>query len=250
MSDEYNPADPLQGASQCPHGNHFAAVRSDDELRSVCKVCGAPRIQLEPPDGTELSLSGKERAPLVRAQTARAKRFGWRSATAFGAAGGAIGLGVTALATAIFGFGMWVTALPLALTAPLLAIAAIAFVRNGSLTKEIQASIDEAWRLAARDVVSRWGKAITAPQLAEVMGLSEQGAEKVLAELAVDDYLRSDITSDGALSFTPAMRIDTAAAGSTAIDDDLEARFEALAAQEAEEAAASPRAEATFDKKG
>ena len=100
----------------------------------------------------------------------------------------------------------------------------------------MQKNIDSAWQHAARDVIQQSEGAVTATQLAEKLGLSPEGAESLMSSLAVDSFLDSDINAAGQLTFAPAMRIDTTDSASSIADADLEARFEALAAAEAEAA--------------
>jgi hypothetical protein len=217
----------------CPHGNHVAETRPDEELRAACKVCGGPRIALAAED---VQLKGKEQAPLVRANKARAKRFFWRTATAFGAAGGGIGFAFGGVLSILFGAGLFTAALPAAFSLGMLALVGIGLFQNRSLSKQIKSQIDLAWKHAARDVIEQNEGAIGAAQLAEKLGLSAEGAEGLLSELAVDNFLDSDISGNGELTFAPAMRIDTSGSTLDAADAELEARFEALAAAEAEAA--------------
>lgn len=216
---------------RCPHGNHVAETRADEELRAACKVCGGPRIALQ---ADNIKLSGKEQAPLGRAESARTGRFLWRTTTAFAAAGGALAGLAGMILTAIWGAGLFTAGLPITFAALMFTLSTVAFMRSKSLSKIMAKEINVAWKHAARDVLQQCEGAVTGQQLVEKLGLSSTAAEGLLSELAVDSFIDSDITSEGELTFAPAMRIDTSGADlANAVDADLEARFEALAAAEA-----------------
>ncbi len=229
---DYDPVDPLKGALQCPHGNHHATMRQDDELRWVCNICGGPQVRVEK-EGAKLS--GAEKEPLREAARARGRRIAWRGTGLFSLLGSAVGLGITTLITLLAGFGMLATALPLFLTLPFILLTTLSLSKARGYTKQIQIALDRAWKSAARDIVTKWGKPITARELSGALAISEAGAENLLSQLAVDDALRSEITPDGSLSFAPRLRIEASIddADNLSADADLEARFEALAAQEA-----------------
>jgi hypothetical protein len=246
MSD-YDPNDPLKGASTCPQcGGHAKAV-PHDEYRFVCDLCGAPRIEASVPG---IELSGDERDNLAKAQKQIVARRFWRLGGLMGALAGATGLFFTLLLQLLFSPAsiLWgVMGVAMSLPFVLLALAAIG--KSKSLTGSIDREIDEAWRTAARDVVIQRGS-VTAEQLAEILPMNQADAEQVAAELSVDGMLRSRITDDGELRLSPStsVRIDAGAhptAQTIHSEDPLEQRFEALEEALAAEEAAQAEAQAT-----
>jgi ribosomal protein S27AE len=238
--DEYDPDDPLKDASKCPHCGGLGIVVPHDDLRYVCGLCGGPRIRVD----DDLELSGDEIEPLRAGEQSRKSRFLWRVAGLFGAAAGGFGVLVSVFAALLLGWGWGLGGVVMSLPFILLAIAG--FAKASSKTDEMQAHIHQAWKLAARDVVERAQGGVDAKRLAEIMHLTDAGAEQMMADLTVDNMFRSSITDDGRLRVEPmtSIRVDPAAqpAGKTlAVEDDLEARFEALEeALEDEQAAKQP----------
>jgi len=237
----YDPDDPLKDASKCPHCGGFGVVVPHDELRYVCGLCGGPRIRVD----DDLELSGDEIEPLQIAEQNRKSRFLWRVAGVFGVAAGSFGVLASLLAGLILGWGWGLAGVVMSLPFILLAIAG--FTNASAKSGKLQEQVDKAWRLAAHDVAARAKGGVDAKRLAEIMHLTEAGAEQMMADLAVDDMFRSSISDEGRLRVEPmhSIRVDPSAepAGKTlAAEDDLEARFEALEeALEAEEAAKSKR---------
>jgi len=228
----YDPSSPLKGASECPHCEAFSVVVAHTEHRFVCGVCGAPRVKLAT---SGYQLSGRERAPLERAQAARRQRFFWRVAGAFGGLVGAAGLAITSLLALIFSAG-WSTGLGVAAALPFLLLAGVAFAKSRARGGEIRAALDQAWAAAARDVVLAAPHGVTAQHIREALGLSEEVTSQVLAQLEVDNVVRSRVSEQGALVYSavggPQLRIDPGAASGapTQIADTgkLEDRFAAL----------------------
>ena len=95
--------DPLKGALLCPHGNHRATMRQDEELRWACNICGGPQVHV---DKEGVKLSGGEKEHLREASRARGRRIAWRGTGLFTLLGSAVGLGITTLITLLAGFGM------------------------------------------------------------------------------------------------------------------------------------------------
>ena len=236
--EDYNPDDPLENASKCPHCGGMGIVVPHDELRYVCGICGGPRIKVD----DELELSGDEIEPLRAAEQSRKLRFLWRVAGLFGAAVGGFGVLAAVLAGLIVSWGWGAAGVVMSLPFVLLAIAG--FAKATGKTDELQSHVHQAWKLAARDVVERAQGVVDAKRLGEIMHLSDAGAEQMMADLTVDNMFRSSISDDGRLRVEPiaSVRVDPGAnpAGKTMVaEDDLEARFEALEeAVEAEEKAA------------
>jgi ribosomal protein S27AE len=236
----YDPDDPLKGATKCPHCQGLALVTPHDELRYVCGVCGGPRVRVD----ADLELSGNEIDPLREGEQVRKSRFLWRTAGVFGTAAGGFGVLSAILAGLLLGWGWGLAGLAMSLPFILLAIAG--FATGSSKTGTLQTHVDAAWRSAAHDVAMRTPGGVTTQKLAEIMHLSEAGAEQMMADLTVDSMMRSQVTDQGRLRVEPmaSVRIDPGAtpAGKTiAAEDDLEARFEALEEALASEEAGSAR---------
>ncbi len=234
---------PLAGASKCPHCGGLAKTSPHPELGAICNICGAPRIGVK---GVELS--GKEKAPLEAARNAMRTRTLWRVATLFGSVVAAFGLAVAALVAVVASFSSAFGGVAMVL--PWVILALVARQKAKGETTNLTRALDEAWKSAARDVVVQ-SDGVTASGIGEALGLEESKAEELLAELSVDDDLRSRVTDDGRLVLAPStmVRIDAEAtgAGKTISADPLEERFaaleEAMAAEEAEESKQRTRGE-------
>jgi hypothetical protein len=202
-------------SAACPHCRGIGGVDRDPEFFLVCKLCGAPRIQM--PEG--VPLGDLTRASLAKAEAARKNRGMMRA------------IGLVGLTGFVFGC---VVGLPLLFLSPMWALAVLAAVQAPSLgtyfvtrsqrearTKEIAAALDAAWAAAAADVV-RAGKAKDGTELARALGVDEARGQSLFMMLAVDAEIGG-------------VRIDTGDAGpkSTIAPDP---RFAALEAQADERA--------------
>jgi hypothetical protein len=223
----------LKGASQCPHCGNVGVVLESSELRQVCGLCGAPRVV---PSDESIKLSGREAPALREAQKARRNRMLWRS---LGLVSGSIGAFWTLASLIVMALGAGTVGFVLAIAGilPLLLLTITAITRSRANGAAIQQQLDEAWKSAARDVVLSQNKAVTAASLAKALPISEAAAETLLAQLSVDDSLRSDVTDDGQVAFSVhGSRIEVPQPAAPA--DDLEKRFAALEESLADEAAA------------
>ena len=242
--DDYDPNDPLKGATTCPHCGGYAKISPHPELRFVCNICGAPRIEI---DAEGYTLSGREKKHLLAARAAQKGRLGWRLGGFLGGATAAAGLALTALVQLIFSPGLWWAGLGITLALPFILLAITAVRKSRAKGETLDEELDEAWKSAARDVIASTDGSLTAERLTEILPLSQADAEELSAELAVDEMVHSRVTDDGhlALSSSTKVRIDEGArpdARTLHGDDPLEARFEALeealAAEEAQKARA------------
>lgn len=229
---------PLKGAVKCPHCGGLAKTSPHPELGAICNICGAPRVGVK-----SVELSGRERAPLEAARNALRTRTLWRVGALFGTVVAAFGLAVAALVAVVAGLSSAFGGVAMVL--PWVILALVARQKAKGETKNLTRALDDAWISAARDVVVQ-SEGVTASGIGEALGLEESKAEELLAELSVDDELRSRVTEDGRLVLAPStmVRIDAKATGAgktVAADatDPLEERFaaleEAMAAEEAEE---------------
>jgi hypothetical protein len=218
-------------------------VSPHPELRFVCDLCGAPRIEVK---GKPVSLTGREKRSLEEARKAQRQRAGWRVAGVFAGITGSFLFAVFALIGLIFsaGFG-WALTGAFAL-GPLLLLLVLAITRSKGKTQEIQKALDRAWTSAARDVVLSEKGGIALPDLAARLGLAEAHAERIAAELSVDNQIASRVSDDGRLILegTTGVRIDPGSTPEVPADP-LEARFAELERQQAEEEAEEQRKKQT-----
>lgn len=234
---------------RCPHCNGFASVDANQELGRVCKLCGAPRIPL--PEG--LAPSQELVSELKRAEAARRSRGLWRGAALVG------GIGVAATFFLAFAFGLlfswsWALGLGAFFGVPAALTLGFGVSQANAKTREIAKQLDAAW-MAAATSVARAGRAATANDLAQALGIDLARAEQLHAMLVVE----SIASSHGALpapadASTPRVRIvthpDARPGSETTLPPDP--RFDALEAKagearRAESAEDEARAEAEAD---
>jgi hypothetical protein len=170
----------MSNPAACPHCRAIARVSPHRELRAVCDVCGGPRISVQ---GAAVELSGRELAPLRRAEAARRGRAGWRAAAVVG------GLLLPSMAVVfsvlllVLGAHAGLVAAALLFCAPPLVLLFVAIARIGARSQAIPAALDEAWLSAASDAARQAGGAISAAELAAKLGIEEPMAEEMLAML-------------------------------------------------------------------
>ena len=155
----------------------------------VCSACGRPRVPVEQP----IQRTGVEREPLARAESDnRSSVFAFAlSIVAFVVAALAMGIGLIAF---LVDFGLIATVFFIAM---LMFAGAGAF---GVLTsKKARGRADEVMREAfgavALDVMRQRGP-VTAPQLAQVLGVPEQVADAALTRLPARTDVRVDTVLD------------------------------------------------------
>lgn len=172
-------------ANQCPHCRVVADVEPHSSLGFRCLVCGGPRVAL---DVQGVSPSERTNTALVQAGTEQTKHL------MFGAAGLAlVGMGLLAL---------FVTSLVVLSVAPSallgataygaslvpVAVGAFALSRAASARKLRTAALRRAQVSALADVQAITG-VLTAARASEVLRVSSERAELLLAEASVASYL-------------------------------------------------------------
>ncbi|MBW2527405.1 MAG: hypothetical protein JRI23_24700 [Deltaproteobacteria bacterium] len=233
---------PQEGAPKCPHCGGIAGTSEDSEVVLKCKACGAPRVVI---DGPGIELSGAEQEHLEAAKKARTGRLGWWIGSVIAALAAAGTLSATALVALLLGVSFIAAGVGIALTLPFLLLALAGFRKAGARTQDVNRAVDAAWVSAAKDVVEQSKEPVTAEQLSKMLPMSQERSEQLLARLAVDDMLSSDITAEGRLSLAPALRIESPS--EDAAETEL-AELEQLAAAEAEaEAEATAKARTNQD---
>ena len=223
---------PRAGAPTCPHCGSVADVAPEPEVRLACKTCGAPRVVVDLPG---FQSSGAEIGPLRQAEAARRSRRWWRIGGAFGglASGGVLLLSL--LIQLIFGLSLVGTVATLVVALPFLLLAVASIARSSARSAEVKQAIEQAWLAAAKDVATHSKQTVSAATLTKALRLSEAQSENLLAELAVDDMVSSQVTEEGGLAF----------ASTAAFEQPLQAAPEPQAAvpmRVATESAGSPAA--------
>src|SRR5262249_26082029 len=133
----------------CPSCRAVAGASPDRELRYVCAVCGAPRVPRFDPS---IKYSGRELAPLRKANAARMARAGWRAAAIADGLLLPIALLVTAGLLAIFGTSAALVVAALAVIVPIGGFLVYALSRAHKRGEEIEPALDAAWLSAATDI--------------------------------------------------------------------------------------------------
>jgi len=166
----------------CPHCRAEAGASPQTELRYACDVCGGPRV---PHLDRAIRYGGREAALLRKADAARKGRAGWRAAAVAGGLLLPITLAMFGLLLFIFGPSAVLVTLTLLFVAPVGAFLAFALRRAAARGGEIAPALDAAWLAVAAEVAEQ-APGITAPALAEKLGIQEPQAEELLALLDVN----------------------------------------------------------------
>jgi hypothetical protein len=177
---------------KCPFCRIVAEPEPDPVVRWRCPACGGPRIPFPSPP----AVAGEAIVELRKARSARSSQLAWKT-------GAAVSGGFSVLAILIL-LGVASIVHPplipliagLVLCAFPLTFALVGMKKAAGRTQEVARSLDEAWLLAARDLVRRKGIMPTA-ELASSMRIDHEQAEKLMARLGALDELRSDITDSG-----------------------------------------------------
>jgi hypothetical protein len=195
----------MQKDVKCPRCGAMAGTRVDREMRHVCEVCGAPRA---PVLDARYRSTGKELAPLERAEAARRARAGYRAAAGASGALLAFSTAMILAIAAIFGMGIAFALTSLMVMGTLVALTAWSWSRANARTKEIEPALDAAWTAIATDVAQQTRGSLTAGDLAKALSIEEPQAEQLLALLDVNDVVKSDFTEDGQVAYSSRMRVD------------------------------------------
>ena len=217
----------MQKDVKCPHCGAVAGTRTDRELRHVCEVCGAPRA---PVLDARFKTSGKEIAPLKRAEAARRARAGFRAAAVGSGALLAFAFVIVAAIAAIFGMGIAFAITSLMVLGTLGALTFWSYSRAKARTKEIEPALDAAWISIGTDVAQQTRGSITAADLAKALSIEEPQAEQLLALLDVNDVVKSDITEDGEVAYSSRLRVGPGNEPPVKSDEEAAAEAEADAA--------------------
>jgi hypothetical protein len=179
--------------TRCPHCHAQARVERSAALRWRCGVCGGPIVPID--EG--VARPHGELAHLVTAQRTRAMAVGWMAAAAVLGAIAVMGLGLAAL--------VWLASHAAALVVGVVAGAAGALAwssrrRAKARGSESRAALDQAWEVAAGEVV-RTRPETTAAELATAMQTDEDHAQALLASLSAAGRVRVDVRDDAELAY-------------------------------------------------
>ncbi len=208
-------------AHRCPHCRSIADVEASEALRFRCSVCGGPRVVADDP---ALQREHGENPALELARKAHARRTAWQMGSAVVGGFGGIALLVALAALAVVSPGFFLTTLALLMVAAPLLFSVFGFRKAKRAGEERDAAIDRAWTSVARELSEAHDAKLSPRQLAKLMRIDETQAELLLAQVSVDDFVRSRIEE-------PPER------KARVVDDDAIATDTREAAEEAAEAA-------------
>ena len=195
----------MQKDVTCPHCGAMAGASPHVELRWVCDVCGAPRIPVLDPS---IKSTGREIAPLKRAETARRGRSAARAMLV----GSSLLLSVATLLFAsvsiAFGAHLVVALTSILVTLSLTSLVVWSALRARARGREIEPALDAAWVAIATDVAQQLKRPITSRELAAKLQIEESLAEQLLALLDVNDIVKGELTEQGDLAFGSKLRVD------------------------------------------
>ena len=195
---------------RCPHCGNVAAVEPSAGLRFRCQICGGPRVVIDAPG---IVRSGREIPALKAAQHQRFRIAAWRVGAGALAGLSMISLLVVLTVLLLVSPGVAGTLTALSLVAVPVVLAAVLWSKAARRRAEQQTALDEAWSLAARDALEQRGEELSAADLARIMHLRDDEAEQLLADLSLNDHVRSRVTDGGDVLYSagalkPRMRID------------------------------------------
>jgi hypothetical protein len=159
-------------------------------------------------DSAEVVRSGREVPMLKLARKAHFARAAWLVA-----AGAVGGFGFLSLLAALFviafGPGLLISLGMLLANAIPFVAAAYAWRRSKRHAKNRDQLLDDAWTAVASDVLSHSGKELEAEELAKLMRLDVEGAERVLAYLGAHDFVHARVTDEGDIAYSSKLRVET-----------------------------------------
>lgn len=200
---------PRPEAPRCPHCGAIADVRSDAEVRFACHTCGGARVKVRK-SGWSAPLAATD--ALRQVEAARSSRRLWRIGGAFAGVGAAGVLLLALLIQLLVGFSLVGSVLAVLLALPMLLLAVASVARNRARTADLGRHLDEAWHAVAEDLAHQSKTALSSAELARMLPLPERDVEQLLATLAVDESLESNVTADGQIAFS-GLRIEPAGPG-------------------------------------
>jgi len=200
---------PRADAPRCPHCGAIADLRPDAEVRFACRTCGGARLKVRKAGWVA---PGAASDALRQVEAARSSRRLWRIGGAFSGVGATGVLLLALLIQLLVGFSLVGSVLALLLALPMLLLAVASVARTRARTTELGRHLDDAWHATAEDLARHSKTALTSAELGRLLPLPERDVEQLLATLAVDESLESNVTADGQLAFS-GLRIEPAETG-------------------------------------
>lgn len=172
-------------AYRCPHCQALSDVESSSTLYYRCRACGGPRV---PP--TESPISEAETALLRSARNDQLRQLAFRAGAGFALASGVLSLLVTSVVLLVVSAGAFAKGAALVASLIPFVLAFLAQQRSRAHAKTLDASLQQAWLLAATRAVRERGT-LSAGELARALRIDESRAELLLAEVSVQDFVHS-----------------------------------------------------------
>jgi hypothetical protein len=182
---------------RCPHCGSDARVVAHAFYRLRCNACGKPRFAL---DGQRARTDETTRQWLASAHAKRLTKFAWQWAALGGGLLGFVALAIAGLIGLFASSTLWIS-LPLALLP--WALAAL-FMRNaGKALANSAADLQHARQSAARTLYRAHQGQLDAGALSARLGITDDLAAQLLAEVEVDDWLTTGSQPDQRLRVSP-----------------------------------------------
>jgi hypothetical protein len=176
-------------------------------VRYRCRVCGGPRV---PIDDAETVRTNRERPLLKKAREQQLRGGVWKALTLVFALLTAVSVLSVAGVIAFASPGVFGATLLFALAAMPGLFAAFAWQRGKKSYADLAQQLNQAWLIAASDVIASRGET-DAAKLSAILRTTEEHAELLLAELSLQDFMHARVTDDGDLSYLAPSRLRIAA---------------------------------------
>ena len=173
-------------AYRCPLCQAISDVEASGTPNTRCRSCGGPRI---PPN--ESPISEAEVALLRSARSEQLRAGAFRAGSGFALASGAVSLLVTLVVFLVTSPAALAKVAALIASVVPFALSFVALRRARSHAKKFEAALQQAWFLAASRLVQAHDGKLGAKDLAQLLRVDEARAELLLAEVSVQDLLRS-----------------------------------------------------------
>ncbi len=192
---------------RCPHCGNEAGLELSQDLVYRCRICGGPRVPIV---AARVERSGAEARLLKEAE--RAHRSAWLLRALWVVAGvtGGFAFALTFLTLLLLSALTSAWASLLAFAALPLGLAFWARQRSLKARRRRADALNDAWTSVAHELLVATPGELTSEQLAGFMLTNEARANQLLAQLNVDDRVRSRVTEDGQVVYstrTPRLRI-------------------------------------------
>ena len=172
-------------AYRCPLCQAISDVEASDTQYVRCRSCGGPRI---PPSESPIS---EAEATLLRSARSEQLRAGaFRAGAGFALASSAVSLLVTLVVFLVTAPALFAKAAAVVASVVPLVLSLLASRRARSHARKFEATLQQAWFLAASRLVRAHARALSSKELAQLLRVDEARAELLLAEVNVQDLLQ------------------------------------------------------------